>query len=65
MQTINKYWRHLTQTSARFNKSSFMNGIRESQISLLLGEFDLTELPLMWSKRETVKLSAPGIWSLC
>lgn len=42
-----------------------MNGIWELQISLLLGEFDLTELPLMWSKRETVKLSALGIWSLC
>lgn len=61
----NSYFRHLMQTSAYFNKSSFMIGIWEMQISLLFSKFDLTELLLMWHKREAVKLSTPNIQSLC
>jgi len=53
------------QTSACFNKSSFMIRIGELQISLFPGKFDLTEFLLMWRKREAEKLSTPNIQSLC
>lgn len=51
----NSYFRHLMQTSACFNKS-FMIRIWELQISLFLDKFDLTELLLMWHKREAEQL---------
>lgn len=61
----NSYYRHLMQTLACFNISPFLSGTWELQISLVLGQCDLTELLLMWHKREAVKLSPPNIQSLC